>query len=360
MEKLAEYNNLQIYKFNSDDIDRIEIQYFSSRIYDSFNKRVNLFPLFYSQLFIRSKSAFYSIFTYMRNLTDEIIIGLESLILLPKNDVNLQTIHTQIIFGLYLVFSTIQDALFCLPDLFLLENNDNYSSSSIDTEIMQKINRIRQSYQEKRRELEKIYLDKLNFEEEQQIAKELSILKEFKNMKFNNDNNYTFETYQNVMDVYSITEEIYMNNYLSMLEPLLNNLAKIATIIEENEYLIDIVKNNTPSSVNLLIAQINIYFPLFIKHYKILKEKGIIYEKESCLSWKGKTSCLAGYFAEIYKIYNSQNNIFYDSDKKEKRPWIVVEKVFKECDLKNHLINFNKNSDEFINIVNLLKLELVE
>ena len=319
MEKIASYNNLEIFC----NEEHIEIRYFDARIYDSLNRRANLFHVFYSQLFVGGQ-VFYPLFNHMKHVTDDIITGLDTLSKTPKGDANLQTMHMNIIFGLYCLFSTIQDSLFGIASV-IPESDQTVSAVSLDTEIIpNKIIEIRKEHRKKIREVERKYLDKLKYDEE------VAVIEELIRLKCPCPSPSDFDSFQLLRELEFNLEYGFQVDYLfPIFEALLDNLATIAQIMNDDDYFIEIVKKNTPSLANLLVAKIQSYFPFFIKHYNILRNKDYIEEKTNRLFWKLSKASLADYFGEQYLSYKEN-----ESQKGTRGTnWEVLEQVFDVSDL---------------------------
>jgi len=351
-EKIVSYGNLEIIKKTIDNQENIEFFYLSNCIYNSFDKRANLFFLFNSSLFLESQIVIYGIINYFMNLTDSIIIAFNTL---QKNNYKQQLMNEHIIFGLYIVFSTILDFLFGITNISI-ENDNGYILSQLkEDEIFVKINKIKNKYQKERRKIEELYLDKLNYEEQIAINKELQKSESFKHIILNNKNNYPFEIYQRDKYLYPDLEKSIIDYTLSNMEPLCEKLSQISQIIESEKYLLDVIKDNTPSIVNILLAQVIYKFPLFNKHYKILINARFIEKGLEHLLWKKSKVSLTEYFNNIYlenKNFgdNSPNNTI------DRIPWSVLERAFNEKRLKNSYSSAEKESKDFMKIKELLKL----
>jgi hypothetical protein len=354
-EKIASYNNLEILKNAIANQESIEFYYLDNCIYNSINKRANLFFLFNSSLFFKSQIAIYSIFKYFVHLTEDLITAFSTLLENKQFNDKQQLLNDHIVFGLYIVFSTILDFLFGFTNISL-ENNDSYSLSQLkENEIFDKIKKIRIKYQKERREIEKLYLDRLNYEEYIAISKELKSDISFQHTNLPNNEDYTFEIYQRDKSFYHNTEQFIIDNSLSLVKPLEENLNQIGQIIEKEEYFIEVIKNNTPNIANILLAQIIKDFPLFKNHYKLLKDE-VIQERTDSLFWVKSTISLTEYFSLIYQESNylGKNN---QNNKNDRIPWSVLERVFDKKDLKNSYSSSKKKpSKDFVQIKKLLKM----
>ena len=92
-----------------------------------------------------------------------------------------------------------------------------------------------------------------------------------------------------------------------------------------------------------------INYPAFREHFSKLKDAGIIEETENGLKWKRKKIAIAEYFA-------------YLECKEQRQRWVVVEKIFKQKNLCQHLRTHKerqsgKPSIDFDEIKKLLELD---
>jgi len=328
VKKIGDYGFLEIFDVNNEGC--IEIRFSDTRIYDGLNKRVNLFHIFNASLFGFQSSplALYSLFNYIERLVEDLIIGLEKTVKMPEENISLQT---QIVFGLYSIFSTIQDILFAIP-FSAPKNQDGYQSSPADIEMLREILKIKRSYQEKRREKERQYLDRIDFDENVEVTNVLIGFKKYPSTIPLED----FNEFQTTKELYSKLGDFSMNSSLPMIDTLSNNLAYFAQLIEKNKIFMGIIKTNTSNISNLLIAKILVFFPYFRRDYYILRDKGIIMEKTDKLFWRYSTISLAEYFGDIYIEYiNKEKKDEYEK-KKIRIPWYVLEQVFDKKNLKDY------------------------
>jgi len=355
-EKIADYNFLEIVKITLDNQESIEIYYSNNYIYSSIEKRANLFFLFNSLLFIGGKTSILNVVNYFIHLLDDIIIAFNTILKIKQFNKH-QLLNEQIVFGLYIVFSTILDFLLGLPNR-LLETEDGYRfSQSEENNISVKMKGIKKKYQDKRRKIEEQYLNKIDYEEEMEIYRELQNDISFMPFNLPNKKDRPFELYQKNKYLYQDMEQFFTDCVLASANQLCEKLNEICQIIENEKYLIDIIKNNTPSILNILLVQIIYEFPLFKNHYKILKEANIISEGLEYFIWNRSKSSLTEYFSTIYFKYSylEKNN---QSNKSDRKPWSVLERSFYNMkDLKNSYTSSKKKlSSDFEEIKQLLKM----
>jgi hypothetical protein len=354
-EKIADYNFLEIVKIIIDNQESIEFYHSDNYIYSSNEKRANLFFLFNSLLLIGGKLPILNVVNYFNQLLDDVIIAFNTT-LKNKQCNKEQLLNDHIVFGLYIVFSTVLDFLLGLPYRPLGSEEGYISSQSEEDRITVRIKEISKKYQIKRRKIEEQYLNKINYEEEMEINKELQNDNKFLPFKLTNKKSFSFELYQKNKYLSQDSDQFFINVVLSPVNQLCGKLNEIGQIIDNEKYLIDIIKNNTPSILNIYLAQIIYYFPLFKDHYKVLMNEEIIVEGRDNLLWRRNKVSLTEYFNYIFLKHSYLKNSI-KKDKKDRTPWAVLERTFNETNLKNSFSSRTENlSPDFVEIKKLLKL----
>jgi len=362
---LARYNDLEIIKKTIDNQEGIEFYYSNNFIYNSNDKRANLFFLFNTVLFIGGPLAIYSVFEFLCQLLDDVIIAFNTIIK-EKNFNKQQSLNDHIVFGLYIVYSTVLDFLFGLSNNSIEYENKNNLLQLEESSISVKIKEIRKEYQKKRRKIEERYLDKLNFEEKMEINKEMQNSVNYHLINIFNKNDNSFESYQKnknfEQEMNQDYESFYIDSSLLLAKELREKINIISQIVDNENYLITTIKNNTPSILNIYLGQIIYAFPLFKNHYKVLKEAKIIEEGLESYIWNGTKASLTEYFSKIFLEYSYLENND-QNEKIEKIPWSILERTFidkksnKMTDLKNsYTSSKRKLSKHYEEISKLLKI----